>query len=111
MAVHINDADALDKIISVECYDLDSGKTAKFRLDQLIEDDYTFAGFKQKYNLLSREERAQKGNFSVNGNMAIYGVMGWNRYFVNTQGEILFSMAHSNPKAQERAKRAGFTLW
>lgn len=38
----------------------------------------------------------------------IYGNGGFNRYFVRKNGDVLFSVPHSNRKSREKAERLGF---
>ena len=45
------------------------------------------------------------------GNVAIYGMGGWTRYFVvHSTGEVVFSRRHAIPTILERAFLAGFRI-
>ena len=110
MPVYITDADALDRLVSVECKE--EHHRADFRASQL-DGDHSFAGFKRAYERLSDEVRKARPEKSVtvDGIPTIYGRGNYNRYFVRYTGEILFSKHHSQPEGRRRALEAGFNLF
>src|SRR4030065_337434 len=41
----------------------------------------------------------------------MYGLGGWNRYIVQSDGNMVFSKHHSNTEAQDKARSLGFDVW
>lgn len=48
---------------------------------------------------------------STFGMPAIYGLGGWNRYYVLLNGQVVFSAHHSDEKTCKEAEAAGFRIW
>ena len=108
MAVFIYEDDAFDKMVEVEGPDYIEHK-----------EDFgicSFAAFKKEWekyfekNL--RRRNAKEFYLEIEGNPAIYGIVGLNRYYVLNTGEIVFSPVQAiTPEYIERAKEIGFRIW
>jgi hypothetical protein len=64
-------------------------------------------GYSIKSVMKSLEEMRSDDKFPIG---TIYGRGGWNRYFVYSNGEIVFSAYHANEKDIEKAKSLGIKV-
>jgi len=110
MSVFINDADAFEKLVKVE-----GGRYRKLKSKQAFG-DCSFDAFLEKWKQEvednpALQKRGRELAIDINGNRAIYGFAGLNRYAVYYSGEIVFlEMLTQGKKATERAKKAGFRI-
>ena len=112
MSVFIYQPDAFDLICSIEGDEFRNGRH---------DDAWSFPAFKkawleaEDYLLHNPDDRteAHAGTpIRVEGDVAIYGNAGYNRYFVLGSGEIVFSRHHaSRPVKVEEAEAQGFRIW
>lgn len=106
MPVFIFEPDAFNKICQVEGPEyLENQKT--------FTKQYTFEGFKEEWEGLSSEVKELDKDMAliVDGNAAIYGWCGWNRYIVHLSGEIFFlDLIAISPRYIELAKKVGFSI-
>ena len=109
MTVYIYEKNAFEKMVKVEGEEYvknrGKGKEDIFSFSAFLEE--WNEKFKPNSNVVNSESREA---IRVGGNAAIYGLGGWNRYFVYSDGEIVFSKSHSVPKGIEKAAQAGFNL-
>ena len=111
MTISIFGQDAFDKMVEVEGEDY-----RRFR----NESEFgvcSFEAFLEKWkrdyakNFYVRTFKPEFG-IDVEGNGAIYGLGGWNRYVVLNSGEIAFIRSAAKTETYAGiAKRVGFRLW
>lgn len=111
MPIYIFEKNAFDKMIKVEGEEYRRVKSKEEFGDCSF--DAFFEEWKKDYAENS-EARNFKPEFGirVNGNGAIYGLEGWNRYAILNSGEMVF--IRSLAKIEEyikKAKKTGFRLW
>lgn len=112
MPVNIMDVDAINVMALVEG---DHWKQYQLEHPECISG---FLRFKQAYEemikKLSPDElkyRREIGyGVGIEGNSAIYGDGGFHRYFVRSDGNIVFSKSHSFGERITKARDAGFTI-
>jgi len=110
MAVYITDKDALDKMAQIE------GEAWRAEMEWKVN-AFSFKGFLQEYEEYKsycEENNEEPGDYAltVDGNSAIYGAGGWNRWFVRETGEICFSEFHKRGGLDiEQVKALGFAIW
>lgn len=113
MSVYIYDPDAKAKIALVEGERwLEHDLNAAYRSSTSCFDAF-LAEWKAIEAVTTPDAREILNSecLTVRGNPAIYGLGGWNRYFVRYDGEIMFSAYHaSNPEKEAQAKDAGFRV-
>lgn len=98
--VHILDEDAFERIVLVEG---EYYRKPAYRHEPEGEPtDNSFQGVKGAWE---RGERGLTGR-----GKSIYGIGGWNRYFVRDDGEIVFSYWHALSEGRKKARGAGFRL-
>jgi hypothetical protein len=107
MPVFIYEKDALEKIAEVE--------GEKWIRHQKNFGDCSFDAFLRTWNeqIGGRKELIEKGGsmaISVNGNGAIYGLGGWNRYIVMYSGEIKMLRDMAIQESIEKAEKCGFRI-
>ncbi|MEK7212001.1 MAG: hypothetical protein AAB731_05225 [Patescibacteria group bacterium] len=120
MPVYIYDKDAFRKMMLVE-----GGGSRKNELDFVryqctftSEWECSFFAFYQKWQEeYARNPKLAEEEFeydiSVNGNCAIYGLSGWNRYSVRNTGEIFFLrhfVRYRDIWSLKKATELGFTI-
>lgn len=108
MSIFIFESDAFDKICRVE--------GERYAEQQKNFDTCSFSVFKEKWEELIAGDPTLKEeedmHFSVDGNYAIYGKGGYNRYIVYFSGEIVFLDAAAADQSEdiERAREIGFRI-
>jgi hypothetical protein len=107
MPVFIYEKDALEKIAEVE--------GEEWLRHQKNFGDCSFDAFLQTWNeqIGGRKDLIEKGGsmaISVNGNGAIYGLYGWNRYIVMYSGEIKMLRDMAIQESIEKAEKCGFCI-
>jgi len=96
-------------------------KMAEVEGEQWLEDQKSFGAcsfeaFHQEWQqkIAFNEKLMREGinqHIRVDGNPAIYGLWGYNRYYVSYSGEIFFSARLSIESDIEKAQNAGFTIF
>jgi hypothetical protein len=102
--IHINDSNLLDKICEVE--------GEQFRRQEILRKEQNEAfGYGMEHTLADalRAWAEREPDDDLFG-YVIYGLGGWNRYFVRPTGEVRFSARHSNGSGVDRAIAAGFEV-
>lgn len=108
MTVYIYERDAFRKMVAVE------GKY--YPHNQKNFGICSFKAFKKKWKKLAKINDFTDGKppyaIDVEGNRAIYGLCGWNRYLVLNTGEIMFLKAAARiPEDIEVARKIGFRIF
>lgn len=89
---HILDKDAFERILSVE------GPEYKEHYDRgHFDGEWSFFSIRKKYQELFWSGTKEPFSFAYEGTgclNSIYGLGGWNRYFVDQRGYLWFSYAH-----------------
>ena len=111
MSVHIFDENAFDKIGEVE------GEEWKHHQNMDPDNECSFQAFYQewKQNFSGKKDLMERGRefnvfISVNGNGAIYGLWGFNRYAVRCDGRIFFLRDLATKSDLEKAIQVGFDI-
>lgn len=110
MAVYIYQPDAFGKICQVET-EIDENYAEHVAKDKMHP--CSFFAFKKAWEDKPPELKAKfpEGTLSIDGNGAIYGAWGWNRYIVRYDGEILFIKDLAiNSQFVVKAEKVGFRL-
>jgi hypothetical protein len=111
MTVLITDADAFDRICAVEGERFRNGPH---------DGNYSFPAFLAEWNEVAAFAESDGctvaeiigSTLDVDGNVAIYGASGYDRYFVLATGEIVFSRRHSvNAERTALAEAQGFRIY
>lgn len=101
--VKITDPDALQKMAQVE--------GERWLKTQSQETGYSFASFLREFNSPSWDYQFED-LLEIDGNKAIYGEGGYNRYFVRFgSGEIFISRFHARDEKLKLAVEVGFKIW
>jgi hypothetical protein len=111
MPVYITDSDALTRLAQIE------GEPWRDLQEAEPDRPLGFFQFKRAYESIKqiyadlkdedRRETMRNIGITCNGNPAIYGEGGWNRYFIRWSGEIVISVHHVRlPKEKWLAKAA-----
>jgi hypothetical protein len=100
--VKITDPDALEKMGKIE------GEYWMKHQNQLT--GYSFASFLKEYKTPEWDYLPEQF-IEIDGNRAIYGEGGYNRYFVNAYtGEIFISKFHAREEKLKLAEEIGFSI-
>ena len=113
--IHILDNDLRDKLLIIE------GKGFEYDLDRKPEESsYSLLACIQEFQerclqplTFEDEEELEEYYFYLNDGISIgpiYGLGGWNRYFVYGTGEVKISERLSTEKALIKAMTLGFTV-
>ena len=109
MPVYIFEENALEKIIEVE-----GERYRRFSTEKEFQ-TCSFEAFLKKWNEDCKDypeiiNYRPCFGISVEGNGAIYGWGGWNRYILYNSGEIALLNPSSIPEDIEKAKKVGFRM-
>jgi hypothetical protein len=119
MSVFIYEKDAFKKFIEVECGDDEQEKNS-FISQHNNFGCCSFSAFLKEWQEFHERNREENPEYfdkyimclSVDGNGAIYGNGGYDRYAVSNTGEMLFiERLARNEEAKDRAKKAGFNFF
>ena len=103
--IFIQDPEVVNKMAQIE--------GAEWAKDQEKDNGYTVASFLKEFNAVKAATSDNDlGVLRIDGNTAIYGFGGWNRYFVlATTGEIFLSRSHARDEKIEKAREIGMDIW
>ena len=104
--VRIDDKDAFDRMVCVEGEEYRECKTRD------VLGDCSFDAFLEAWEKISLWARSADPSIciSVNSGTAIYGLGGWNRYGVMTNGSIQFMRDFSTAEGIAKAQECGFEI-
>lgn len=117
MPVYIHDADALDRLASVE------GDRWRLYQEQHFDNAYGFYAYQRGWNEYRKAVGELGSGLTDEGSMweggalwigggdgAIYGEGGYTRYAVRSDGEIVLLAWSARDDKRERARTIGFTI-
>lgn len=115
MAVYIWEEDAFEKMVQIEGEDWRRHvkNFGECGFDAFKKDFESMEFTSERIQQFIKEESngVRHSHLTVNGNAAIYGYGGWNRYSVSCSGEIVFLMAFcEDQKDEQKARELGFTV-
>jgi len=95
-----------DQSLNKDNYSIKQAKETAERMSQSVEEERIWAKENDEDWI---EVRDNNLNETVPG--SIYGMGGWNRYFIRRNGNVLFSSIHANQKQDiQNAKDLGFEI-
>ena len=111
MSVFICESDAFEKMCQVEgtMYGM---AYERFKTEEAFG-DCSFDAFLEKWKeaVFQCPRIKQSDSYMhVNGNGAIYGIGGWNRYLVRWTGEIVLLGISADQESRDKAREVGFAV-
>ncbi len=112
MTVRIDDEDALDKFLNVECADCsDRHREAMRELhSDAARNPHGFKAFLEAYRAIPPDKRRPDHPVKVKDGMIALSGDQAHRFFVRETGEVYFSERHAVPAVVARAEAEGFDI-